>query len=201
MPREVSVISRLHSFIDLNFRVVHAATRIRYADGNEMNFIYLGPITLFSYNRLTTSSGKHIESISHAYFVSLMYKIIKSVREPHDLSIGFDRDRQRRQRELTNNKNIKGKYHFINMLKDVFGFAENQKKAQYGFQYQLTLTRNSDNSIGTKIMQSTLVKVKVLLLNVLYRFVHLRFRNKLYYLNRFQIKCLQSFDMWRDPFL
>ena len=107
MPREVSVISLLPSYIDLNFRVVHAATRTRYADGNEMKSIYLGTTTLFSYNRLTTSSGKHIEAFSQAYFVSLMYKLIKSVREPHDLSIGFDRDRQRRQRELTNNKNKK----------------------------------------------------------------------------------------------
>ena len=165
-----------------------------------MKLIYRGPITLFIYNTLTTFSGKHIEAISQAYFVSLMYKLKKSVSEPHDLSIRFDRDRQRRQRELTNNKNIKGKYLFGNMLKDVFGFAENQKKAIGGFQYQITLTRISDNSIGTKIMQSTLVKVKVLLLNVLYHFVHLRLHNKLYHLIRSQIKYLQSFDMWRNPF-
>ena len=39
-----------------------------------------------------------------------MYKLITSARNT-DLSIGFDRDRGRRQRELTSNKIIKGKYY------------------------------------------------------------------------------------------
>ena len=43
-----------------------------------------------------------------------------------------DRDRDRRQRELTSNKNIKGKYHIRFMLKDVFGFDEHQEKATFG---------------------------------------------------------------------
>ena len=59
-----------------------------------------------------------------------MYKPITSRRSSDDLSIGFDRDRIRRQRELTNNKNQKGRYHVTNMLKDNFGFAE--EKATYG---------------------------------------------------------------------
>ena len=42
-----------------------------------------------------------------------MYKLITSARNTDDLSIGFDRDRERRKRELTNNKNMKGKYHMI----------------------------------------------------------------------------------------
>ena len=63
------------------------------------------------------------------------------------MSNGFDRDRTRRQRELTNNQNIKRRYHVRIMLKDVFGFAEYQEKAAFGIAYILTLTRNGDNSV------------------------------------------------------
>ena len=52
-----------------------------------------------------------------------MYKLLTSSRDSDDLSIGFDRDRNRRKRELTNNKNIKGKYHMGIYLKDIIGFA------------------------------------------------------------------------------
>ena len=52
-----------------------------------------------------------------------MHKLITSARKSDDLSIGFDRDRRRRQRELTNHKNITGKDHVTIMLKDIFGFA------------------------------------------------------------------------------
>ena len=71
-----------------------------------------------------------------------MYKLITSAKDFDDLSIGFDRDRNRRQRKLTNNKNVKGKYHLRIMLKDIFGFAEHHEKVTYGLGYKLTLTRN-----------------------------------------------------------
>ena len=70
-----------------------------------------------------------------------MYKLLTSSKDSDDMSIGFDRDRDRRQRELSNNKNIKGKYHVRKMLRDIFGFAEHQQKATYGLGYKLTLTR------------------------------------------------------------
>ena len=66
------------------------------------------------------------------------------------MSIGFDCDRNKRQRELTNNKSQKGKYHVRIYLKDVFGFAEYQEKATYGLGYKLTLTRDSDDSVLNK---------------------------------------------------
>ena len=66
------------------------------------------------------------------------------------MSIGFDRDRGRRQRELTNNKSQKGKYHVRIYLKDVFGFAEYQEKGTYGLGYKLTLTGNTDNAVLNK---------------------------------------------------
>ena len=69
-----------------------------------------------------------------------MYKLITSARGNDDLSIFFDRDRGRTQRELTEKKNRKGKYHIRIMLKDIFGFAEYQEKGTYGLGYKLTLT-------------------------------------------------------------
>ena len=65
--------------------------------------------------------------MSDSHFVSLMYKLITSAEDFDDLSIGFDRSRYRRQRELINNKNKKSKYHFRNVLRDISGFAENQE--------------------------------------------------------------------------
>ena len=79
-----------------------------------------------------------------------MHKLLTSNRGSVDLSIGFDRDRNRKQRELTNNKTQKGKYHVRIYLKDVFGFAEYQEKATYGHGYKITLTRNTDNAVLNK---------------------------------------------------
>ena len=72
--------------------------------------VNLGPIALFSNYKLTTSSGKQLGEISHAHIVSLMYKLKTSARDTDDLSIGFDRGRNRRQLELTNNEYKKVKF-------------------------------------------------------------------------------------------
>ena len=61
-----------------------------------------------------------------------MYKLKTSARGSDDFSIGFDRDRGRRQRELLKNKNQKVKLRFTNMLRVFFGFGEHQEKATYG---------------------------------------------------------------------
>ena len=84
---------------------------------------------MFSNYELTTSSGKHLEDINHAHIVPLRYKLLTSIRGTDDLSVGFDRSRGRKKRELTINKKIKGKYQFRIHLKDVFGFVENQETA------------------------------------------------------------------------
>ena len=65
MSRENSVISLLNSYPDLNFDVLHAASNDRYVDNNEIRVVNLGPIALFSNYKLATSSGKHLEDISH----------------------------------------------------------------------------------------------------------------------------------------
>ena len=90
-----------------------------------------------------------------------MYKLLTSSKGSDDLSIGFDRDRTRRRNELTNNKNIKGKYHVRIYLKDIFGYAEYQQKATYGLGYKLTLTRNNDNVVLNKGNAINIGKIKI----------------------------------------
>ena len=150
IPREDSVISLINSYLDLSFEVIQRADKSRYANGNGIRLVNLGPVALFSNLKLTTSSGKHLEDISHAHLVSLMYKLITSSRDSNDLSIGIDNSRNRRRDELALNKNIKGKYHLKIMPKDVFGFVEHQEKATYGLGYKLTLTRNKDDAVIDK---------------------------------------------------
>ena len=150
IPREGSVISLLNSYIKLNFDVLRADNSNRYVDTNDIRLVNLGPIALFSNYKLTTSSGKHLEEISHAHIVSLIYKLLTSSRDSDDLSIGFDRNRGRRKNEISNNKTIEGKCHIRIYLKDIFGFAEHQEKGTYGLGYKLTLTRNSDNAVLNK---------------------------------------------------
>ena len=161
VPREDSVISLLNSYLELDFDVLHAGTNNRYVDGNNIRLVNLGPIALFSNYKLSTSSGKHLENIDHAHIVSLMYKLLTSSRGSDDLSIGFDRDRNRRQRELTINKTQKGKYHIRIYLKDVFGFAEYQNKGTYGLGYKLTLTRNGNNAVLKKDDAINLGRIKI----------------------------------------
>ena len=52
-----------------------------------------------------------------------MHKLITSARSTDDLSIGFHRDRDRKQDEYTDKKNVKVKYHVRIKLKGVFDFA------------------------------------------------------------------------------
>ena len=152
----------LSIYLELNFDVLHATTNNRYVDGNDIRLVNLGPIALFSNYKLTTFSGKHLENIDHAHIVSLMYKLITSSRGSDDSSIGFDRDRGKRLRKLTNNKSQKGKYHVRIYLKDVFGFAQNQEKCTYGLGYKLTLTRNTDNDVLNKGNAINNGKIKII---------------------------------------
>ena len=104
IPRGDGVISLLNSYLELNFDVSQAATNNRYADGANIRLVNLVVIALFSSYKLTTISGKHLEEISHAHIVSLLYKLLSSSKDSDDLSIGLDRSRDRRRRESTNNK-------------------------------------------------------------------------------------------------
>ena len=161
IPREDSVISLLNSYLDLNFEVIKKADNSRYGNGNDKKLVNLGSFALFSNFKLTTSSGKHLESFSHAHLVSLMYKLITSSKGSDDLSIGFDRSSARRREEMTTNKNVNGKFHRRIMLKDIFGFAEGQEKATYGLGYKLTLTRNKDEAVIDKVAGIADARIKI----------------------------------------
>ena len=90
-----------------------------------------------------------------------MYKLLTSSKDKDDLSIGFDRNRGRRKRELSNNKSIKAKYHIRIYLKDFFGFAGHQEKGTYGLGYKLPLARNTDNTVLKKVNAIGNVRVKI----------------------------------------
>ena len=110
----------LISHLDLNFDVLHDASKERYADNYDIRLVNLRPVAFFSIFKLITSRGKHLEDFFHTHIVSLMYKLITSAKYTSELFIGFHRDRGRRQHELTNNKNIKEKNHVRAMLKAIF---------------------------------------------------------------------------------
>ena len=90
----------LYSYLDLNFDALHAATGNRCAHGNHKKIVNLGPIALLCSYKLTNSSGKLLEDISLSYVVSLMCKLTTSTKEFDDLSVGFDQDRNRKQRDF-----------------------------------------------------------------------------------------------------
>ena len=161
IPTEDSVISLLNSYLDLHFEVIKKADDSRFANRNDIKLVNLCPIVLFSNFKLTTSSGKHLEDISHAHLVSLMYKLLSSSKGSDDLSIGSDRSSARRREKITNNKNVGGKFHLRFMHRDVFGFAEHQEKATYGLGYKLTLTRSKDEAVIDKAAGIDDARIKI----------------------------------------
>ena len=60
------------------------------------------------------------------------------VAESDDLSIGFHRLIEAREKELNNMETTKRNYHITNDLKNVFGFVKHQEIASYGLRYKLT---------------------------------------------------------------
>ena len=76
-----------------------------------------------------------------------MYNLISSSRDSDDLSIGFHRSNETREREMTNNKTTGGNYHVRVYSKGFFGFGEYQDNSSYGLGYKLTLQRNIDNHV------------------------------------------------------
>ena len=109
---------------------------------------------------MTTSSGKHLEVISHAQIFSLLYKLITGAQDTDDLSIGFDHDRERKQEQLALNKNINGKYHVRIILKIIFGFAQHKEKAAFVFGCNFKLTGNTENSVLNKDNATNIGKIK-----------------------------------------
>ena len=106
--------------------------------------VNFGPIALFSEAKLTTISGKHLEKVDNLQPISLMYKLLTSTQQTSQLMYGFEESTTNRRQELTNNKTEKGTFFVRMKLRDLFGFAE-QEKITYGLGYTLTLKRNSNN--------------------------------------------------------
>ena len=61
IPRKDSVISLMNSYLDLNFEVIKKADISRFGTGNDIRLINLGPTSLFSNFKLTTSSGNTLK--------------------------------------------------------------------------------------------------------------------------------------------
>ena len=143
LPREDAYICLQNSFISLEFEVLKN-NKTRYTNGDEISLVNFGPISLFSEAKLTTSSGKHLEKVDNLHPISLMIKLLTSTSQTSQLLYGFEESTSIRRQELTNNKNEKGTFFVRIKLKDLFGFAD-QEKITYGLGYTLTLKRNTNN--------------------------------------------------------
>ena len=194
--------SLLNSYLDLNFEVIKKADISRYANGTDIRFVNLGIIAFFSNFKLTMSSGKHFQDFSYAHIVSFLHKVITGVKSFDDLSIGFDRKRNRRRNVLSNNKIIQGKYRLRIMLRVVFVFAAHQKKSTYGLGFKLTLTRNKYEAVLDKVADIADARIK---LDHIHWYVHPYTpsiqHSKVYYLNEFLVRHLQSSEISKYLFL
>ena len=148
LPREDGAIWLKGSYLELDFNVTHrAGAHARYAFGDHIRLVNLGPVALFNKYRLTSLSGKEIEEFDNVHVFCLMHKLILSSRDSDDLSIGFHRSKAVRERELIINKQSKGSYQVRIYLKNAIGFAEQHDNCTYGLGYELLLQRTSDNHV------------------------------------------------------
>ena len=145
MPREDAYICLQHSFISVEFEVLKNDDT-RYADSDEISLVNFGSVALFSETKLTTSSGKHLEKVDKLHPICLMYKCLTSSQQTSQLMYGFEESTAIRRQELTTNETEKGIFFVRIKLKDLFGFAD-QEKITYGLGYTLTLKRNSSNDV------------------------------------------------------
>ena len=122
----------ISSYLDINFEVVKAAENSRYANDNDIRLSNSGPIASLRNYISTTSSGKHLGDTDHAHVVPSTYKLITGSKGSEYLSIGFNIDRELRQREQIFEKKIQK----VDMdggfkLRDVIHFAVHQEKTTY----------------------------------------------------------------------
>ena len=147
-PREDAYICLQNSFISLDFEVLQNDVT-RYADGEQTSLVNFGPVALFSEAKLVTSSGKHLEKVDNLHPISLMYKLLTSQQQTGQLMYGFEESVNIRRQELTTNKKEKGTFFVKIKLRDLFGFAD-QEKITYGLGYTLPLKRNNNNDPSGK---------------------------------------------------
>ena len=84
----------MNNYFELNFEVIKKIDKSRHGGCSDIRLVNLGRIALIKICKLTASSSKHLEDISHAHIVSLMLKPKTSSKDSDDLSIEFDRDRK-----------------------------------------------------------------------------------------------------------
>ena len=89
-----------------------------------------------------------------------MYKLLTSQEQTSQLMYGFEESVPTRRLELTNHKTEKGTFFVRIKLKDLFGFAD-QEKVTYGLGYTLTLKRNSSNDVIIRGAGADVAKVDV----------------------------------------
>ena len=89
-----------------------------------------------------------------------MYKHLTSQQQTSQLMHGFEESSTIRRQELTNNKTEKGTFFVRTKLKDLFGFAD-QEKITYGLGYTLTLKRNNNNDVIIRGAEVDTAKVGV----------------------------------------
>ena len=145
LPREDAYTCIQNSYISLDFEVLKN-DNTRYANGDEISLVNFGPVALFSEAKLTTCSGKHLGKLDNLHPISLMYQLLTSTQQTSQLMYGFDESENTRRLEIPNHKTEKGTFFVRIKLKDLFGFAD-QEKLTYGLGYTLTLKRNTNNDV------------------------------------------------------
>ena len=143
LPREDVYICLQTSYISVEFEVLKN-DNTRYANGDEISLINFGPNALFSEAKLVASSRKHVEKLDNLHPIFLMYELLTSTQQTSQLMDGFEESVTIRRHELTNHKTEKRTFFVRIKLKDLFGFAD-QEKITYGLGYTLTLKRNNNN--------------------------------------------------------
>ena len=100
IPKEDNAKLIKYSYLELDFSVTHrAGAHGRYADGDHIRLVNLVPIALINENRFVTFSGKVIEEIDNAHSFCFMYILISFSKDSDDLSIGFHRSNEFRERK------------------------------------------------------------------------------------------------------
>ena len=89
-----------------------------------------------------------------------MYKLLTSSQQTSQWMYGFEESTTIRRQEVTNNKTEKGTFFVRIKLKDVFGFAD-QEKVTYGLGYTLTLKRNNSKDVIIRGAGVDVAKVNV----------------------------------------
>ena len=159
LPREDAYICLPNSFISLEFEVLKN-NNTRYIDGDEISLVNFGPVALFSEAKVTTSSGKHLEKVDNLHPISLLIKLLTSTSQTSQLLYGFEESTVVRRQELTNNKTEKGSFFVRIKLKDMFGFAD-QEKTTFGLGYTLTLKRNTNNDAILRANRTDAAKIDI----------------------------------------